>query len=85
MQGSRRGTRSRVPRITPWAEGGAKRLRHPGTPYLGLFKSSGVSLGGSRRLLGALGREPAAPTPIPHLFRRCLVQLRTLASSIFRA
>ena len=32
MQGAWRGTRSRVSRITPWAEGGAKPLRHPGCP-----------------------------------------------------
>ena len=32
MQGARRGTRSRVSRITPWAEGGAKPLSHPGCP-----------------------------------------------------
>ena len=32
MQGARRGTRSRVSRITPWAEGGAKVLSHPGCP-----------------------------------------------------
>ena len=29
-QGAQRGTRSRVSRITPWAEGGAKLLCHPG-------------------------------------------------------
>ena len=32
MQGARRGTRSRVPRIRPWAEVGAKPLSHPGCP-----------------------------------------------------
>ena len=32
MQGARRGTRSQVSRITPWAEGGAKLLSHPGCP-----------------------------------------------------
>ena len=32
MQGARHGTRSRVSRITPWAEGGAKLLSHPGCP-----------------------------------------------------
>ena len=32
MQGAPRRTRSRDPRITPWAEGGAKRLGHPGIP-----------------------------------------------------
>ena len=32
MQGARRGTRSPVSRIRPWAEGGAKPLSHPGCP-----------------------------------------------------
>ena len=32
MQGARCGTRSQVPRIRPWAEGGAKPLSHPGCP-----------------------------------------------------
>ena len=32
MQGAQRGTRSRDPRVTPWAEGGAKPLSHPGIP-----------------------------------------------------
>ena len=32
MQGARRGTRSRVPRITPQASGGAQPLRHRGCP-----------------------------------------------------
>ena len=32
MQGARRGTGSRVPRITPWAEGSAKPLSPPGCP-----------------------------------------------------
>ena len=30
MQGTPRGTQSRVSRIRPWAEGGSKRLSHPG-------------------------------------------------------
>ena len=34
MQGARCGTRSR---IMPWAEGGAKLLRHPGCPYYLIF------------------------------------------------
>ena len=34
MQGARRGTRSQVPRIRPWAEGGAELLSHPGCPDL---------------------------------------------------
>ena len=32
MQGAGRGTRFPVSRITPWAEGGAKPLSHPGAP-----------------------------------------------------
>ena len=32
MQRARRGTRSYVSRITPWAEGDAKPLSHPGCP-----------------------------------------------------
>ena len=32
MQGAPRGTRSRVSRIMPWAEGSAKPLSHPGCP-----------------------------------------------------
>ena len=32
MQGARRGTRSWVSRITPWAAGGAKPLCHQGCP-----------------------------------------------------
>ena len=34
MQGARRGTRSQVSRIRPWAEGGAKLLGHWGCPNL---------------------------------------------------
>ena len=32
MQGARRGTRTQVSRIMPWAEGGAKPLSHGGCP-----------------------------------------------------
>ena len=32
LQGARHGTRSQDPRITPWAEGGAKPLSHPACP-----------------------------------------------------
>ena len=34
MQGARRGTRSWVSRIRPWAEGGPKLLSHPGYPVI---------------------------------------------------
>ena len=40
MQGARRGTRSRDPRVTSWAEGGAKPLSHPGFPNHCFFKNS---------------------------------------------
>ena len=40
VQGAQRGIRSRVSRITPWAEGGAKPLSHPGCPGLHLNKIS---------------------------------------------
>ena len=39
MQGARRGTRSRVSRITPWAAGGSKPLSHPGLPISQLFNA----------------------------------------------
>ena len=38
MQGARCGTRSQDSRITPWVEGGAKPLRHPGIPIYLFFK-----------------------------------------------
>ena len=37
MQGALRGTRSWVPRITPWAAGGAKPLHHRGCPRICLI------------------------------------------------
>ena len=36
-QGAGFGTRSQVPRITPWAAGGAKPLRHQGCPRQNQF------------------------------------------------
>ena len=36
MQGARCGTRSRVSRLTPWAEGDTKPLSHPGCPKCAL-------------------------------------------------
>ena len=38
IQGARCGTRSRVSRITPWAEGGTKSLSHPGCPTITVFE-----------------------------------------------
>ena len=38
MQGARCGSRSRVSRIMPWAEGGTKLLSHPGCPSGGGFQ-----------------------------------------------
>ena len=37
MQGARRGTRSQVSRVSPWAEGGAKPLSHWGCPLFGFY------------------------------------------------
>ena len=34
MQGAQPGTGSQVSRITPWAQGGAKPLGHPGCPLM---------------------------------------------------
>ena len=45
MQGARRGTRSWVSRITPWAKGGAKLLSHPSCPEgIFFFFPEGISL-----------------------------------------
>ena len=38
MKEARRGTPSRVSRITPWAAGGAKPLRHRGYRLISVFK-----------------------------------------------
>ena len=38
MQGARRGTQSRVSRITPWAKGSAKPPSHLGCPRIANFK-----------------------------------------------
>ena len=38
MQGARRGTGSRVSRITPWAEGRGSTAEPPRCPYFSLFK-----------------------------------------------
>ena len=37
LQGAQRGTQSQVSRITPWAEGSAKLLSHPGCPSRIIF------------------------------------------------
>ena len=39
LEGARRGTRSRVPRITPWAKGGAKLLSPSGCPFYYFLKN----------------------------------------------
>ena len=57
MQGARRGTRSRVSRITPWAEGKAKPLGHPGCPVRSvLTKFLALCVPPLPALLGMLGR-----------------------------
>ena len=43
--GARRGIRSQVPRIAPWAKGGAKLLSHQGCPVFVLkFKEQGQKM-----------------------------------------
>ena len=42
MQGAQRGTPSRVSRIRPWAEGGAKPLSHLGCPRRGFEEERGL-------------------------------------------
>ena len=44
IQRARHGTQSRVSRITPWAAGGAKPLRHRGCPVR-LFIKTALDLG----------------------------------------
>ena len=46
MQGARRGTPSRVSRITPWAAGGAKPLSHWGCPRNNFLRPSKLFLWG---------------------------------------
>ena len=40
IQGAQHGTPSRVSRITPWAEGGAKPLSHQGCPLVSLLNKN---------------------------------------------
>ena len=47
MQGAQCGTRSRDPKITPWAKG-AKPLSHPGIPLFYLFKDLFMERRGER-------------------------------------
>ena len=50
MQGAWHGIQSQVSRITPWTEGGAKPLSHPGCPHFLFFKLSETLL--PQNLLG---------------------------------
>ena len=45
MQGARCGTWSWVSRITPWAEGGAKPLSHPGCPTISFKNKTKIQRG----------------------------------------
>ena len=54
MQGAQRGTRFRVPRITPWAEGGAKLLNHPGCPSSEIYNIE-TSIGAAFSQIQKLG------------------------------
>ena len=51
MQGARRGTRSRVSTITPWAEGGSKPLSHQGCPKPNPFYNGILLLGQNNQKL----------------------------------
>ena len=63
-QGARCETRSWVSRITPWAEGGAKPLGHPGCP-LDAFKKLSLNVlsgaGPGRPALGGQKHRPGGP------------------------
>ena len=51
IQEGQRGTRSQVSRITPWAEGRAKLLKHPGCPPICILKTDILSQLGIEWLL----------------------------------
>ena len=59
MQGARRGTQSRDPRITPWAEGRCSTAGPPGRPHQTYFK--GKYLLNDSRLHSCSTAEPRAP------------------------
>ncbi|CAK7301063.1 hypothetical protein VULLAG_LOCUS8751 [Vulpes lagopus] len=61
VRGARCGTRSRDSRTTPWAEGGAKPLRHPGIPCAASGLGSGL---GTARPAAPL--RPRLRSPGPH-------------------
>ena len=64
-QGAQHGTRSRVSRVTPWAEGCAKPLSNPGCLHSTYYFSSGLDLTvlrSSPTLGPVLGVEPAFPS-----------------------
>ena len=52
MQGARCRTRSRDPRITPWAEDGAKLLSHPGCPMTFFKGQNYVNYGDNKKIRG---------------------------------
>ena len=56
MQGAQRGTRPRGPRMTPWAEGGAKPLSHLGCPAQAIVKFLG-----SQKFFGCMGTALLIP------------------------
>ena len=61
MQGARRRTQSRVPRITPWVEGGAKPLSHPGCPNSDVNKPEASPILGDRKPCGPVRHHRARP------------------------
>ena len=66
MQGARRGTRSWVSRIRPWAKSGAKPLGHPGCPkklYFHLSHCIIVTLGAKAGTMSYLFSSPWSTHP----------------------
>ena len=69
MQGAQRGTRSQVSRITPWAAGSTKPLRHWGCPSNRYFKTTSKAM----VLIPSthLHLQPVFPSRIP-IWLQCL-------------
>ncbi|XP_048959313.1 sterile alpha motif domain-containing protein 1-like [Canis lupus dingo] len=70
MRGARRGTRSRDPRTTPWAEGGAKPPRRPGSLAVLSVSVQGVGIARPAAPLPPRLRSPGPHPPGPRITRR---------------
>ena len=67
MQGTQCGTRSRDPRITPWAQGGAKPLGHPGCPPAFPLKSQIRVTASHRGRTTMCCKVSLLPAAVPHV------------------